>query len=297
MRLLKKKRKGGGGEYPLFFLHYYLYMGKSNCTISQDYCMKTSIHDSSCRICGEKTVTLDITNETVDYYGKTLEFRQCSKCHFIACPTNRREYKTPLDFGSSPRIGKEDQIGREGRMIQGALEILEGSNLDVLIFGAGISEDYKHAQKYSRIRSLSITDLDNFTNSDAFIPLHSDKQFDLVICSEVIEHFENPSDDFLTLFNFVKHSGLIICSTNVNDMKLSLEHTLYPFIPGHTSYYSGLSLMTLAKKHGFFCDFRFPRIGLFEGGPRKRYIYFFKEPKLQENISLAFSKTPLALSE
>ena len=71
----------------------------------------------------------------------------------------------------------------------------------------------------------------------------------------------------------------------------------YPFNKGHVAYYSGSSLVHIAKKHRMSVDFRVPKCAIGIHGPRKRYIFFYKTHKIQEGLARFFSKHMYAYSE
>ena len=60
-------------------------------------------------------------------------------------------------------------------------------------------------------------------------------------------------------------------STNLYDGRRLATQT-YPFVGGHTSYYSVGSLSRLAEANGVLIDVRTPLVATGYAGPRKRYI-------------------------
>jgi SAM-dependent methyltransferase len=234
---------------------------------------------------------------------KTFPFHFCARCGFVSSPKNKKKFKedgsnfaTSSNPGVSRRSGDGVRGGREFFMLETAIEILGRSDLEVLFYGSGLSLDHLLARKLPQVATSHVTDLHNYQESDGFIPLDSTRRFDVVICCEVVEHFERPRRDFRELLKFAKSDGLVVCSTNVND-GTPVEEVAYPWSRGHTSYYSGASLLDIARQNGQYCDFRLPECALRDPGPRKRYVFFFQDPENQNRISEAFSRLPLAYSE
>ena len=147
------------------------------------------------------------------------------------------------------------------------------------------------------IKDTFITDLKNFTNSNKFISINSKRKFKIIVASEVIEHFLNPLKGFKSLFKFLDQEGLLICSSNINDNFEDISHHIYPFFKGHTSYYSAKSLEIIAKHYKLCYDFRIPKCARQEAGPRKRYIFFYKNPKIHNQIATYFGRHLYAHSE
>ena len=79
---------------------------------------------------------------------------------------------------------------------------------------------------------------------DANLP--AQRRFDVVVASEVIEHFLDPVADLRALFDFVEPEGLLVCGTNLYDGG-RLSRQSYAFVPGHTSYWSAPSLLMTAS--------------------------------------------------
>jgi hypothetical protein len=168
----------------------------------------------------------------------------------------------------------------------------------ILIYGAGLSRDHAWLKKeYPDIR-VCICDLANFQQSTAYVPLESKEQFDIVIACEVVEHFTDIEKDFFLLLSKVSDNGLVVLSTNISD-GTAFSELAYPFVPGHTAYYSGRALMLIAKKfnQGLEVDFRVPQAALAQLGPRKRYVLIYRDRKVASAIADYFSKNLMAPSE
>jgi SAM-dependent methyltransferase len=235
---------------------------------------------------------------------RTLEMRFCGNCGHVGIPNNVGGYETADTFasGSKPsanknaRVGDGQRPGREFRMVEMARNIVNKASPDVLIYGAGLSPDYLLVKKYNDIGRVAVTDVDNFMQTEDFIPLDASDQFDIVVACEVVEHFTDPHANFKTLFGFLKPGGLLICSTNIHDGG-DLTGLKYPFITGHVSYYSGGAIKVIAERNGMQFDFRVPQCISGIGGPRKRYIMFYREPEMHAEIAVFFAANPYAFSE
>jgi SAM-dependent methyltransferase/predicted nucleic-acid-binding Zn-ribbon protein len=265
---------------------------------------------TKCIICGSGNVRV----ETITAVGKATanfpstpkqKFRFCEDCGHCGIPENTGGYETAEKFadGSKPsatksaRVGDGVRPGREYHIFNNAFQILQRNGLSVLVYGAGLSPDYKLIAQHPAVSSVKVTDVDDFMKTPAFIPLDAEGvKFDIVIACEVVEHFLDPIRDFSGLFKFMKDDGMVICSTNIHNGG-EISKLKYPFIKGHVSYYSGGAIEVIAKKFGLDFDFRLPSIAQTRGGPKKRYIFFFNNGGIQRKISLFFAKNPYALSE
>lgn len=114
------------------------------------------------------------------------------------------------------------------------------SHLD---FGSGKSSVY---QKYFKERLCESWCYDLFFYPDKNI---LQKQFDLVTCSEVVEHFNNPDLDWKTLVATVKSNGLLAIMTNFYTDEIDYDKWWYKNDPTHVIFYSLKTIEYLEKKY------------------------------------------------
>jgi len=265
--------------------------------------------EKKCIVCTSSNTKTETIQSKLN--KKQFKFIICNSCNLVRNPKNTHVYEK-LHFtegsipGNSKRVGDGIRAGREYRMAETALQILNNrinekeiisKNKEILIFGAGLSRDHELIKNNLLIDNIKITDTENFQNSDNYINILNKKKFDIVIASEVIEHFEDPEKDLSLLASKINKKGLIIASTNIHD-GTDISRLVYPFSPGHVTYYSGKSLIILAQKLGLKVDFRLPVISQNKlGGPRKRYVLLYKSNNVHNLILDYFSKNCFALSE
>lgn len=240
--------------------------------------------------------------------GRRVNFHHCPSCKLTIAPDNTYDFSTEGDFQQDNRpsknrgrVGTDEWPGREYSMACLGINTLKLAGLpceSILIFGAGLSNDHRRlAENFSGLM-VKITDLDNFQNANNFVPYDSKEKFDIVVACEVVEHFLDIPKDFNLLLSKITHSGIAIISTNVSDGK-NIQDMQYPFFPGHTAYYSGKSLISIAKNYnqGMHVDFRVPLASLAQLGPRKRYALMYHDDSLQIGIAEYFATYQMAPSE
>ncbi len=260
-----------------------------------------------CAACGDADVVEEpVTCVARKLQGRTFDFVICKVCGFIANPTNLHNY-VDVGFGatskpeSSTRAGDGITPRREYRIAEMGLDILArlgGTRpADVLVFGSGLSQDHALMKQRLPVGRVALSDMANFQNAEDFVPLDArEQQFDLVIASEVVEHFTSLDEDFANLFSKVKDGGLVVASTNIHD-GTPLQRLLYPFLTGHTAYYTGRALQAICRRFGLRMDCRTPAAALGEPGPRKRYLLFYRDPAVSDAIVQYFADHHLAPSE
>jgi RNase P subunit RPR2 len=255
--------------------------------------------DGSCSVC----LSTHVDSQRVTWVKderKSFLVQICRECGYIANPDNFNDYtkyKSLNQFPVSARVGTETQPGREFHMAKMGAQILGGRSLDVMIFGPGRSVDYKHVKKLPRVGSVRIGDIVELHDQPDFVNVleKSDARFDIVVASEVIEHFTDPGNDFPRLFNLLKKRGLLICSTNIYGGGDLNKHN-YLYVWGHTSYYSPRAIERLAADNGMHFDFRVPIVAA-RAGPRKRYVIFTPSADRLPDIARYFGKHAFAPSE
>jgi hypothetical protein len=243
-----------------------------------------------------------------EYFGKEVTFYTCAVCGFTFAPTNTHSYGSDRDFCESSRpvskhgrAGSALRPGREYHMATMAVNILDraGINSDsILIFGAGLSQDHLWLAKQFPNKKICVCDLSNFQELDNFVELSDATRFDVVVACEVAEHFTQIEHDFSLLLSKVTHSGLVVLSTNISDGS-PLPALAYPFVEGHTAYYSGRALTCIAKRANprLLVDFRVPQAAFAQLGPRKRYVFLYQTGPVTSGIAEYFADHVLAPSE
>lgn len=248
-----------------------------------------------CKMCGCNKVTKQkFIGKVKQNLGKEIDFQICERCHFHYAPDNFYQYVENHNYGYSPRIGTDKKAGREYHLANFAYNLYTQVNdkecPSVLFLGVGESKDHDRIRAEDKFSKSKITDIINYQNSEHHIPLDSPEKFNAIIISEVIEHFVEPREDFDGIFSKLEDDGILVITVNIHDQKSKIEYLSYPFIGGHTCYYTGESLYAMAEARGYSLDFRnlFGSQGYL--GPRKKTLIFYKNPNYQKAIGLYFSK-------
>jgi len=230
---------------------------------------------------------------------QTRDVTICRACGFVAIDELTADLyrgKTSIDEipGAVVRAGTMERRGREFHMARLALRILGRPSSDVLVYGAGRSLDNHHIAKLPKVGHVAIGDIMNARDDMEFhdTNLPATRSFDIVIASEVIEHFRDPATDFPQLLQFVAGDGILICGTSLRG-KGALSSQRYIFFADHTALYSPESLIRIAEANGMLIDFRSPK-GV---GPRKRYVILTKSPAVMRRVTSYFGYETLAPGE
>jgi hypothetical protein len=250
----------------------------------------------ACRVCGSTDVRQRHLTFTKDH-AKTCDVHRCRACGYVAILRTEESLwkgRTSLNH-HSPRVGTAKRVGREFHIAKLAVDVLARDGLSVLVYGAGGNKDNLHIGQLDEVERVAIGDIMKLRDDAEFVDLTQParERFDIVVASEVVEHFRDPRADFDRLFGFVEDDGLVIASTNIHAGN-DLARDGYVFYPDHTSYYSPRSLRVIANDAGYHLDFRAPMLG---PRMRKRYVFFSRSRDVLEDVACYFGTEVYAPSE
>ena len=97
-----------------------------------------------------------------------------------------------------------------------------------------------------------------FVPDDSAIALGKSDAYDFITCTEVAEHFYDPSREFDTMNRLLKHGGVLAVLTSFQPTeKADFEKWHYIRDPTHVVFYSKLTFEKLAEERGWV-DVSFP---------------------------------------
>jgi SAM-dependent methyltransferase len=232
-----------------------------------------------------------------------LNLAICGQCRYVSSPNASHDYAAAantagLSGGLAPRCASIEKPGRETGMAKLGLEVLNRPAASVLVYGAGQSLDAHHIAKLPNVGRVAIGDLVELRGDVDFVDITqlSSDPFDVVVASEVLEHFPDPWENLRNLFSYVKDDGIIIASTNIRDYG-TLDTVTYLWCRGHVSYFSAEALRLIARSEGMHLDFRFPLIATRYRRKCKRYIIFSRSAAVMDAVSDWFGAEVYAPSE
>lgn len=218
--------------------------------------------------------------------GRKMTVHICPRCGYVEMPENTHDYTTSTsvaNLGLAARCGTLGHTGGAYGMAQLGIDVLRRSDLSVLVYGVGRSLDNLHISRLSDVRRVAIGDISR----------PATERFDIVVASEVIEHFEDPRVEFAKLFGYVEPDGVLICSTNIYDG--GRQH--YIFGSGHVSHYTAEALRSIATANRMQVNFQVPLSATEAVGGRKRYVIFARLPEVMDSVSDYFGRHTYAPSE
>lgn len=84
-----------------------------------------------------------------------------------------------------------------------------------------------------------------------YYPNNLCKKYDYIICSEVLEHFHNPYDEFKNLTNMLNPKGSIFCMTSLYDEDINFENWYYKNDDTHVFFYHKKALEWIRDRFKF----------------------------------------------
>lgn len=77
------------------------------------------------------------------------------------------------------------------------------------------------------------------------------KSYDYIVCCEVMEHFNNPKEEFAKLFKLLKPGGQLICKTDLYNSDINFEKWYYKNDPTHVIIYQIATLDWICQNFGW----------------------------------------------
>tara|TARA_R110002020_G_scaffold445436_1_gene657330 strand:- start:1082 stop:1708 length:627 start_codon:yes stop_codon:yes gene_type:complete len=118
----------------------------------------------------------------------------------------------------------------------------EDSGLD---FGSGPTPVFS---KLLKMEGFNITTYDPiYKHSESIFR----KQYDYIVCCEVIEHFHQPKEEFNTLDDLLKPNGSLLCKTSLYDSSIDFEQWAYKNDFTHSFFYTFKALEYIQQNWNF----------------------------------------------
>lgn len=93
------------------------------------------------------------------------------------------------------------------------------------------------------------------------------RRYDFVTCSEVVEHFHRPAEEFERLDGLLRAGGWLALTTCLQIDDARFAHWHYRRDPTHVVFYREATLRLLARRHGWRCEFPATDVVLMRKGP------------------------------
>tara|TARA_Y100001970_G_scaffold21912_1_gene25159 strand:- start:1142 stop:1780 length:639 start_codon:yes stop_codon:yes gene_type:complete len=81
------------------------------------------------------------------------------------------------------------------------------------------------------------------------------KKYDFISCSETVEHFHNPFDEFTRFNELLNDGGIIGIMTNFYSKEKIFENWYYIKDPTHVVFYNKKTFLIIAKVSNWDCEF------------------------------------------
>lgn len=80
---------------------------------------------------------------------------------------------------------------------------------------------------------------------------HLDNQYDYIACSEVVEHFHQPAQEFQLLKKLLKPQGKLYCMTHLYSSEIEFQNWYYKNDHTHVFMYQKETMEWICKTYGF----------------------------------------------
>lgn len=209
--------------------------------------------DQNCPLCLTDKAELHFETGEMSYY-------RCNKCDFIFVPKNQHlsieEEKKRYDLHENDPENKGYQAFLNQLLKPLISKLKTGSK--GLDYGSGPGPGISKMLKEKKF------------NVENYDPIYSDsselleKSYDFITCTEVVEHFRNPIDDWKQLTGLLKPNGLLGIMTNLTDDCTDFKNWHYRRDDTHISFYSKKTIIWIADKFNLEASFPSKRVILLQ---------------------------------
>ena len=211
-----------------------------------------------CRLCNSKVIPFTI------YKGR--EYHRCPKCYLIQllrsqCPSleeEQREYQLHINDPYDERYRRYLQP-----VTNSMLEWLQKKKIQqprILDFGSGPGPTISVVLEE---QGWSVTNYDPFFSPDTSALL---QRYDVISCTEVVEHFYEPKTSWEQLLALRNEQGSIIVMTQCSD-SYSREETFHKWRyireKSHVVFYHSQTMHWIAKHYGLQLSVLTPSVFVF----------------------------------
>ncbi len=196
------------------------------------------------------------------YRDRKREFFQCLECDLVFVPPefhlSPEAEKARYDFHSQSLTdpGYRDFLSRLFQPLKNKLP----PGVRGLDFGCGREPSLSILFEEAGFPCANY-DLHYFND-----PTVLEKQYDFVTCSETMEHFQNPREEFERLLSLVKPGGWIGIMTQLRDSAPPFEKWFYKDDATHVCFFSRRTFQWLGKAYMLSVEFCPESVVLFQKG-------------------------------
>lgn len=182
------------------------------------------------------------------YFQKGREYFECINCKGIFLnkenfpdPVSEKErYESHNNDVEDPRYQKF-----VSPVVKSVIENFNPNDHVGLDFGAGTGPVIT--------KLLSDLQFKIFAYDPFFLPYPEllQKQYNFIVCCEVIEHFQNPSSEFAKLRDMLLPGGKLFCMTHIFKTGIDFGNWYYKNDPTHVFIYQEETLHYIPENFGF----------------------------------------------
>lgn len=163
------------------------------------------------------------------------------KHHFLLCPKCQGIFRDPHQF-LSPTDEKERYLQHRNDMedkgyYNFVLPIINQVKLHISKGGQGLDFGCGHVpilSNYLKMEGYKMSVFDPiFYKDDSLL----NREYDFIVCCEVMEHFFQPSQEFKALFKSLRPQGKLICKTHLFEKGMNFDTWYYKDDPSHVFIY------------------------------------------------------------
>lgn len=193
------------------------------------------------------------TDTHAEHYhrDRKREYLKCPRCYLVYVHPSSLPAKDveKLEYSFHENSAEDEGYVKFLSRLLDPLKPYLSEQVDVIDFGCG------PAPVLAQLMELEGPEVALYDPFFAYYPENLTKQYDIITCTEAIEHFHQPHKEWALWLKMLRPNGMLAIMTKRVIDKTRFAQWHYKNDPTHVSFFSEDTFAYLAEQHGFIVEY------------------------------------------
>lgn len=193
------------------------------------------------------------TDTHAEHYhrDRKREYLKCPRCYLVYVHPSSLPAKDveKLEYSLHENSAEDEGYVKFLSRLLDPLKPYLSEQVDVIDFGCG------PAPVLAQLMELEGPEVALYDPFFAYYPENLTKQYDIITCTEAIEHFHQPHKEWALWLKMLRPNGMLAIMTKRVIDKTRFAQWHYKNDPTHVSFFSEDTFAYLAEQHGFIVEY------------------------------------------
>lgn len=193
------------------------------------------------------------TDTHAEHYhrDRKREYLKCPRCYLVYVDPSSLPAKDveKLEYSLHENSAEDEGYVKFLSRLLDPLKPYLSEQVDVIDFGCG------PAPVLAQLMELEGPEVALYDPFFAYYPENLTKQYDIITCTEAIEHFHQPHKEWALWLKMLRPNGMLAIMTKRVIDKTRFAQWHYKNDPTHVSFFSEDTFAYLAEQHGFIVEY------------------------------------------